>query len=284
MISRVENNKKQRYMINKEVNQRRFKVVMKVVILIFSFLSVIVFYGVFIGAKYFMVYEYKVTDDLLPTSFHGLKIVHFSDILYDSLNKNDLDNLKAKINDLEPDILVFTGDLKKNDYNLSKDDIKVLENFMGSLKSNIKKYAVSGDNDNEYFKVIMENSNFKVLNNESELVFYKGITPIKVVGFDSNNFKVDDSLSDDNYTICLLHNPDLSDNLKNSNCNLVFAGDSLGGEIKLGNTCLLSDNKYCLNYYDFKSFKLFVSNGVGNNYKIRLFNRPSVNLYRLTKY
>ena len=131
----------------------------------------------------------------------------------------------------------------------------------------------------------MENSDFLVLNNESDLVFFKEITPIKIIGFDTTNLNLENLKNEEYFSICMLHNPDKINNLKDVKCDLALAGDTLGGEIKVTpNSCLLTDNKYCKSYYDINNTKLYISNGIGNNYKVRLFNRPSINLYRLRKY
>lgn len=81
-----------------------------------------------------------------------------------------------------------------------------------------------------------------------------------------------------------MHNPDKIDNIDITNCNLILAGDNLGGEIKLFNKTLLDDHKYNNSYYKIDNTEIYISNGLGNNHKIRLFNHPSINLYRLTSY
>lgn len=285
MKTRIEKNKKIQKKITREEYEKKFKFIFKLVSIIFIVCFIIITYGVFIGAKYTIINEYKITDNLVPNSFHGIKIVHISDILYNSLNKDDLRRIKNKINSLDADILIFTGDIKKKEYELTKEDINLLENFFKNLNSNITKYAVIGDNDDNSFYTIMENSNFKILSNQENILYYKENTPIRVIGVDLDNIKLD--IKEGNYyTICIMHNPDKIDEVLNlTNCNLGLAGDNLGGEIKLpyGNG-LLDNHKYNKKYYRINETEFYISNGLGNNHKIRLFNQPSVNLYRLTSY
>lgn len=285
MKTRSEKNKKIRKEINKEARNKKIKLFIKITSIIFITLSLILGYGYFIGSKVTLVNEFKITNDTLPISFHGIKVVHISDLLYDSLNKNDLDKLITKINKLDADILIFTGNIKRKNISLEKEEINILNTFFKSLNANINKYAVKGVNDLETFSLIMENSNFKVLSNQEELLYYKDITPIKIIGFDTNNLNIDNINHDEYYTICLLHNPDKFDNIKNINCNLALAGNNLGGEIKIPfYKGILTNNKYYESYYKFNNTEFYISNGLGNNSNLRLFNKPSINLYRLTKY
>ena len=55
--------------------------------------------------------EYKVTSSSLPDSFHGVKVVQFSDIYFgNTVDIKYLENIVSSINSLKPDIVVFTGD------------------------------------------------------------------------------------------------------------------------------------------------------------------------------
>ncbi len=286
METREEKNKKIRKKIIQEEREKKTKKIVKIITIILTIILTILCYGMFIGAKVTKVLEYKITNSSIPASFHGVKLVQISDILVDSLNKNDLNKLEKQINKLKPDILVFTGDLKKRDYSLSKKDIDTLENFFKNLKATIGKFAISGDNDDDSFHVIMENSNFEIINNQEKLLYYKDNEPIKLIGFDTKNLKGVTS-KDNYYTICLLHNPDkINEITKTTNCNLGLAGDTLGGEIRIPFTKigLFDNHKYHNEHYKVNDTELYISNGLGNNSNIRLFNRPSINLFRLTKY
>jgi len=284
MKSRIEKNKDLDNKLKKEQINKIIKKISKVLIIILIITLTTLSYGYFIESKIFLVNEFKITNSSIPNSFHGIKLVHFSDLLYDSLNSKDLDRLKNKINEVEPDILVFTGDIKKNNITLSKEEINILESFFKELNASILKFAVSGDNDDESFKVIMENSNFKVINNQKETIYNKDNNPIEIIGIDTNDLKIDGMNSID-YSICLMHSPSKVDEvLKEIDCNLVLAGDTLGGTIRIPfYKGLFNNNKYTNNYYEINETKLYISNGIGSNKNIRLFNYPSINLYRLTK-
>lgn len=280
MKSRLEKNKKKINEIDKEKRQKKAKIIIKITSIILVSIFSLLCFSMFIGAKYLVVKEVKITNDKLPNSFHGIKIVQFSDLLYPSFNEKDLDNLKNKINELKPDIIVFTGNIKRIDYELTKNDISILSKFFNSLESSMNKYAVYGTNDKNFLD-ILENS-FIILDNKESIIYNKEIENIKIIGFNSNNVDTSKISDGSNYNICLINNPDNINKIKDV-CDLTLAGNTLGGEIKIPfYKGLLTNNKYYKEYY--KEYNMYISNGIGNNYKVRLFNQPSISLYRLNKY
>lgn len=280
MKSRLEKNKKKINEIDKEKRQKKAKIIIKITSIILVSIFSLLCFSMFIGAKYLVVKEIKITNDKLPSSFHGLKIVQFSDLLYPSFNEKDLDNLKNKINELKPDIIVFTGNIKRIDYELTKNDISILSKFFNSLESSMNKYAVYGTNDKNFLD-ILENS-FVILDNKESIIYNKEIDNIKIIGFNSSNVDTSKISNESNYNICLINDPDNINKIKDV-CNLTLAGNTLGGEIKIPfYKGVLTNNKYYKNYY--KEYNMYISNGIGNNYKVRLFNQPSISLYRLNKY
>ena len=75
----------------------------------------------FISTKGLIVKEYPVYNTNITDNFDGLKIVQFSDLLYGrTVNKSDVDKLVTKINELKPDIVVFTGNLFDKDTIVNK--------------------------------------------------------------------------------------------------------------------------------------------------------------------
>ena len=91
------------------------------------------------------------------------------------------------------------------------------------------------------------------------------------------------------YTISLFHEPDMIDKVKNYNhVNLALSGHSHNGQVvipKIGAVLRVDGaKKYPNSYYQVGDTKLYVSGGLGTSlYKLRLFNRPSINLYRLVE-
>ena len=117
-----------------------------------------------------------------------------------------------------------------------------------------------------------------IFNNDSE--------PILLA---SGELLEEDLLTDEeidyNFIISLIHKPDDVDKI-DYNTDIVLAGHSLGGQIRLPFVGGIIRQKGATKYHDTFHQKgntdIYISNGIGlGNMKMRLFNTPSVNLYRL---
>ncbi|MBQ9834228.1 MAG: metallophosphoesterase [Bacilli bacterium] len=254
----------------------------KVKFAIFIILSLcLIILGGFLETKRFIVKEYNIIDSSLPSNFNGLKIIHFGDILYgSSTNKNYLEKIVKEINILKPDIVIYTGDLYAKDIKLTKNNEKEIKDILNKLEVRLYKYAIKGDNDHDNYAMLMKDAGFIILDNIKEKLYYKGNTPIVI----SNTIN-----DEDLFTIQLIHKPDDVDNLDTSNINVILAGHSLNGQIRLpfygGIIKKEGGKKYIDDKYIVNDIPLYITNGLGiNNYKIRLFNTPSINIYRLTNY
>ena len=261
---------------------------------IISLIALTALYSRYIGTKGLLKKEYKLVYNSIPLEYNGLKIVHFSDLhYYSTIKENELESIVNEINLLKPDIVVFTGDLLEEEVSLDN-----LVEILNKINCNLK-YAVSGNNDqNDKFENLMEKANFKVLNDEYDLVYIDSYTPILLLGLSSsidNNVniedrfnKINDSLNIDTaLNILLLHEPDYIDRINYSKFNLILAGHSHNGQVRLpiiGKIYTpVGAKKYYDEYYKVGDTDLYISSGLGTSlYKFRLFNRPSINFYRIT--
>ena len=271
---------------------------------IFLFLVVIVviifLYAKYSGIKGLIVKEYRVKSEILTNNFSGLKIIHFSDLLYKStVDKEDVKNLVKRINELKPDIVVFTGDLINKNAKITNEDIEFLEEELESIKAKVGKYAIYGDEDYsiESYKTIMEKSKFKILNNSYDEIFYKNNESMFIIGLPSSlkeEIKLEDAFNfykeDEKrkFIIVLVHDGKTIRFLDESTyeVDLVLGGHSLNGSIVIpyygGIFIVDGAYKYYQEHYSKGITDIYISSGVGTNkYPYRIFNKPSFNLYRL---
>lgn len=290
---------------DQEQKTSKFKKIIKILFIILFFLVLIILYGRFIGTKGLVIKEYKIIDDSFVDSFYGLKIVHISDIHYgDTTNKKDLEQIVEKINLLKPDIVIFTGDLYSN--GLEDEEKDELITNLKNIKVNIKKYAIKGNHDDESWDEVIKESNFIDLNNNIDIIYSNNNSNILLAGLNTN-----DDISDDiqkinellknndtqqensdvmqrfSYKILLLHEPDKILEFDYSSYDLILAGHSHNGQIRLPFIGAIytpeGSKKYYDEFYNLGNTKLYISSGIGTSVlKFRLFNRPSINLYRLT--
>ena len=271
---------------------------------IFLFLVVIVvtifLYAKYSGIKGLIVKEYRVKSEILTNNFSGLKIIHFSDLLYKStVDKEDVKNLVKRINELKPDIVVFTGDLINKNAKINNEDIEFLEDELESISAKVGKYAIYGDEDYsiESYKTIMEKSKFKILNNSYDEIFYKNNESMFIIGLPSSlkeEIKLEDAFNfykeDEKrkFIIVLVHDGKTIRFLDESTyeVDLVLGGHSLNGSVVIPyyGGIFIDDGayKYYQEHYSKGITDIYISSGVGTNkYPYRIFNKPSFNLYRL---
>ena len=267
------------------------------IVLIFSCIFILItLYSRYIGTNGLIVKEYPIVDSKIPSNFYGLKIVQISDIHYKmTTTKNKLEDIISEINLLKPDIVILNGDLFDKDIEYSKNDYKNLTKLLNKFDYNIAKYAIKGDNDlnNKNWEKVINDSNFINLNNTYELIYYNSLEPILITGISSNcDIKktiksINEEIKENyNYSILVLHEPDYIEKSDYKNYNLILAGHSLNGQIKLpfvgGIIRPKGSKKYYDEYYKLDDTNLYITSGIGTNkFKFRLNNKPSFNLFRL---
>lgn len=278
--------------------------IIKFIIIFILIIAAILLYSRFIATKGLVTKEYKITSSSIQDNFHGFKIVHISDVHYGrTTDKKDLNNMVKEVNLLKPDIVVLTGDLIDRDTKLDDDLKGEISEALSSINANVGKYAISGNHDSNFseWESIINNSGFKNLNDTYELMYNDGYTPILLAGLSSNlNNQVDiterynkilEYSNNENikelYKILLIHEPDYINNIDYSNFNLILAGHSHNGQVRLpfiGGIILPNGaKKYYKEHYKINNTDLYISSGIGTSgISFRLFNKPSINFYRLT--
>ena len=261
----------------------------KILLFFIIILFLLFIYARYINTKGLVVHERAIISENMNGDYNGFKIIHFSDIHYGKTTfEDDLKKLVEEINILKPDILVFTGDLFDSD-DISDDDIKIVTKYFNKLEARLFKFAVIGDYDKKYleeYQSILENSDFLLLDNSSYLVYDNSNTPINIVGLTNTN-DISELYNNDYFTITLVHEPDFISHIDNS--DLVLAGHSMGGQIKIpfigGIIKKEGAQTYINDYYEVNQQMLYISSGIGTeNFSFRLFNKPSINFYRLYNY
>lgn len=303
MVSRTEKNKSKRKEIDKqEQKEKRIKIInsfIKVFTVLVIILSVSYIVLRYIGNYGLVVKEESLVFENIPDNFHGLKIIHFSDLHYGTVvNTKKLKKLVTKINDIRPDLVVFTGDLVDRHYSPSKKEIEDISNLLSDINAKLGKYATEGNHDKNNFNNIMKNTDFIILENDYDLIYSESFYPILITGIGSstlNNVDIDkafgyfkeENSNQDIFTISLMHEPDNIDTILESyKIDLSFAGHSHNGQVRLPFTKALvkvdGAKKYYEEKYIINDTTLFISGGIGtSNYPFRLFNHPSINFIRL---
>ena len=266
-------------------------------------ISLVVAYSYYIEPKLLTFKEYQIKNENITNNFVGFKIIHISDLHYGkNYKKEKLQKLINSINEQKPDIVVLTGDLIDKNTKLTIKKSTEISEYLKQIDAKIEKYAINGDNDIKFdeWTNIINNGNFKNLNNTYDTIYKNGYQPLLIAGTStfkdkiSINDKLNKTLEYINsfekdgpiYKILLMHEPDNIDDLNNNKFDLILAGHSLHGQIKIGPIPLIikkGAQKYNLSHYKINDSDLYISNGLGTeDYNYRLFNTPSYNIYKLT--
>lgn len=257
-------------------------------------IALTIIYARYLGTSGLFAKEYQIKSNNITDTYTGLKIAHFSDFHYGrTTNINELKNLVNDINKIKADIVVFTGDFIDKDIKI---DDKQMENIIEELKkidSTYGNYYVNGNDDNKFdkYKQMMDSSNFIDINNSYDVIYNTNNETILLSGLST---KADTKFLEDvfkdktyNYKINIMHYPDDIAKIKDYNYDLVLAGHSHNGQIRIpfyGSVIIPNHaKKYHNPYYKVNNTDFYISGGIGvSNINFRLFNRPSYNLYRFT--
>lgn len=271
-----------------------------------TFIILLSIFGILLYSRYvatsgLITKEYVITTDIAD-SYDGFKIVHFSDLHYGRIiTDQELKIISKEINLINPDIVVFTGDLIDDSIDIDNFNDEKLISFLSSVKAKYGKYAVRGNHDYVVYADKIRNlfidAGFTYLENSYDILYNESNDKIFIGGLDTSFYDKDDldktlAYQDENisYKIILTHEPDISDEIvsKDNTINLILAGHSHNGQVRLPFIGALMTpekaKKYYDNYYKIQNTDLYVSSGIGvSKVDFRLFNRPSINFYRINK-
>lgn len=279
-------------MEEKKNNLKPYKFVFKCFIIIL----LLFLYTRYVGTKVITTKEENIVNKDIPEAFYGYKIVQISDLHYNStITKEDLKNIKEQVNKSKPDILVITGDLLSSNTKYTDNDFKDLNNFIKSLNAHYK-YIITGCSDNNIDEIIKD-TDFKLLDNDYEVLYNGSYEPIIIGGLSSkkDNVRPQDKAEKiltaidtykSTYNILITHEPSIIDGIDTNSIDLVLAGHTHNGQINIPYLKYMfmdkEDIKYNGNHIVNNNVDIYISNGLGTtNFKGRLFAHPKINLYRL---
>lgn len=261
--------------------------------LITAAISTILFLGVYVYARYIEPNLLMVNQVNLESSkIDGhLKIVFFGDTHMGEFNNIDqLKRIVEEINAQNPDLVIFTGDLISASKKLSVDP-DAISQVLKNIQAPYGKYSVMGNH--EYATVhqysyddLMNAAGFEVLVND-----WLDIRKINVrlLGLDdAYSGKPDKDLGDaalnGAYNIMMTHEPDIIDEMKIDDVQLILAGHTHGGQISIPflteNFLPTGGKKYVKGLFAVGSdgqTNLFVTKGTGmGTLPYRFMNEPEI--------
>ena len=258
-------------------------------LIIFAFLIL----SGYIYARYIEPNLLVVTTEKLESSEveAPLKIVFFGDTHFGELyDVSQLDRIVKKINEENPDIVIFTGDLIGATGHFTGNPDRISQG-LDQIKANYGKYAVFGNHEYALLKTydyngIMKAGGFEVLVND-----WLDISKINVrlLGLDdytlgSPDRDLGEKALDGAYNILMTHEPDIVDEMDVNGIQLVLAGHTHGGQISIPllteRNLPLGGKKYIKGLFTIGTngqTDLFVTKGIGmTELPFRFLNIPEI--------
>ncbi|MBO8178718.1 metallophosphoesterase [Aeribacillus pallidus] len=257
------------------------------------------YYGKYIEPFRLQINHIEIAHPLIPKGFNGCRLVQFSDTHLGF--HYDLPQFKKHIqtiNSLQPDVILFTGDLmdRPNQYPFTEQVVHSLQ----QLEATFGKFAIYGNHDHggygtEIYRQMMNQSGFVLLKNESYNLQILDGSSIEIIGIDDamlgspNITQAIHSLPQDRFKILLSHAPDVADQIVNFPIHLQISGHSHGGQVQIPYFGPLVTPPLAEKYLEGKytidgehSLILYVNRGLGTTrLPFRLFSVPEITVFTL---
>ncbi len=242
---------------------------------------------------------YTIKSDKLPNNFNGYKIVQLSDLHSKSFGNNQSDLVK-KVKKIEPDLIVFTGDLIDSDRYEEKPSLILMERLVQIAPV----YYVTGNHEwwSGKFNTLEEklkSIGVQVMRNTAKEIAI-GTEKIQLIGIDdpanldesyAEGAKMEENITNSikgineetNYQILLSHRPERFYLYSEYGFDVVFSGHAHGGQFRIPfvGGLIAPDQglfpKYTSGKYKSDNTTMIVNRGLGNSIiPFRIFNRPEI--------
>ena len=262
------------------------------------------------GNTLLVIDRYTIENRKVPKSFDGFKIVQLSDLHSKEFGRNNR-RLIGKIDSIDPDIIVMTGDM----VNVTDDQFNVFISTSNELAKKYKIYYIIGNHEQalknsklEYIYSRLKAAGVTVLDNQKvvlekdghkidlygmwyNLRYYSDQTNKSIKEDPSNKYyltsqKISSIIGEhdpERFTILLTHNPAYFESYKKWGADLTLSGHIHGGMVRLpfiGG--IYSPERTLFPKYDAGMFtdsdsKMIVSRGIGNGIiGFRFLNCPEI--------
>ena len=254
-----------------------------------------------VGPEWIEVVEVRLELANLSSQFRGKRIVHVSDLHCSrTVSSKYLEHCVERINLLDADIVVLTGDYVTHDYYGRYR--KKVTGLLGGISSQLGVYACLGNHDygiggmfrsrrddalEEMVRGIRD-CGVNVLRNESSVLEIDGQV-LRFVGLGdlwADDFEPERAFADvgaDEAVIALAHNPDAIERLHKFDFDAVMCGHTHGSKVDftvVHGRAGINRRFYYAGMYKIGSKKLYVNRGLGRLGKA-FSTRPEITVFRL---
>ncbi len=236
--------------------------------------------------------EVKRSVEYLPVlraSAPDFTVVHISDLHIERIGRRERRAIEI-INAAQPDVIIVSGDLSRRGRHPEE-----IEMFLSALRSRRGKFLVWGNHDHRgemartWGPAVVRRAGFTLLLNSNRRIAYAG-GRIDIAGVDDpvtgrDNLRLAmEGVPRRDVCILVAHSPEIVRNLGNWDIDLVFAGHTHGGQVRLPFLGAIwvpfGTRDYDDGWFDVdRGVRLHVSRGLGwSGIPVRFLCRPRIDL------
>lgn len=256
----------------------------------------LILYSTLIEPAWIEVTRHEAEFESLPPEFDGLVVAHLSDLHLDRYGGRER-RVLALLGEAKADLIAITGD-----FDLKDEERGPIRQFLLGLRMlnpTFGVWAVLGthdhrnSDDDEAVRPFLTNAGVALLVNEWGRIG-KGLDTLSVVGLDDpytgrdNLGKALEGLRRTPFALLLTHSPEIFFKADMARFDLVLAGHTHGGQVRLpwiGALWLPRGSEfYDAGWFSGQSAKMYVTRGIGTSIlPIRFLCRPEIALITLKR-
>lgn len=269
--------------------KNKIKVLISIIIII-----LLILFFVYQNNK-IVISNYEYSNDKILNEYTDFKIVQISD-LHNKMFGKDQRRLIKKIERLNPDIIVITGDLvDSRRYNLNKAlkfinsaiDIAPIYYVSGNHEARTRMYTKVKETLEDAGVIILDNTMISI-NSNIDIIGVPDPDFLDDFFFNSTNTSeiiniLEKYCNDEKFQILLAHRPELFSLYSEYNIDLIFSGHAHGGQMRLpfiGGIFAPNQGffpKFIEGMHVQNKSTMYVSRGLGNSiFPFRIFNKPEI--------
>lgn len=228
------------------------------------------------------IYSDKINSNLRIAQISDLHITRATPVIR-------IQQIVNKVNLLNPDVVVLTGDTIDDNVVLIEEQLKALK----ELSAPFGVYSVMGNhefyNDVYASKRVLDSLGLKFLFNggvdvNKTNVFIAGVPDLNTMSERVNLWRTINKSKKNQYKVLLSHTPTIIDSLSDGIVDLVLAGHTHGGQIFPFHFFVKQANQYLAGKYEVNGIDLYVSRGAGTwGPAMRLFAPSDIIMINLLK-
>ena len=232
----------------------------------------------FWGLYSFYIEPFRLTTSKFEVHVQNLKrpvrIVQLSDLHVERMTPRE-QALPDFVNELNPDLIVITGDFLNQSYGGSLVAITPLRELISQFDAKMGIYGVNGFYSPDRIKEIFSGIDIRILDND--LLYIPEISEnFVIIGLsfdepDSDGIILENLMKQvrkDEFSLLLYHSPELAYIARNEKIDLYLAGHTHGGQVRLPiYGAIFTNSRYGKEFemglYQLDETKIFVSRGLG---------------------